>query len=83
MSTAYKPCIYNGASSKPSILVKNHHIDTTIWNDVKLVDSDIFINTPAKSGTTWTQEIVLQLLYNGRYEQILNVDSAMRCIYLD
>lgn len=43
----------------------NHHFDSTIWNDFKFRDDDIIISTYAKSGTTWMQQIVAQLLFNG------------------
>ena len=43
----------------------DHHFDSTIWNDFKFRDGDIIIGTYAKSGTTWTQQIVSQLLFNG------------------
>jgi aryl sulfotransferase len=43
----------------------NHHFDSTIWNDFKFRPDDIIIGTYAKSGTTWTQQIVSQLLFNG------------------
>lgn len=43
----------------------DHHTDSTIWNDFKFRDDDIIIATYAKSGTTWTQQIVSQLLYDG------------------
>lgn len=43
----------------------NHHFDSTIWNDFNFRDDDIIIATYAKSGTTWTQQIVAQLLFNG------------------
>ena len=41
----------------------NHHFDSTIWNDFDFRDDDIVISTYAKSGTTWTQQIVAQLLF--------------------
>ncbi|MDX2425035.1 MAG: sulfotransferase domain-containing protein [Cycloclasticus sp.] len=44
---------------------QNHHFDSTIWNDFKFRDDDIIIATYAKSGTTWMQQIVSQLLFNG------------------
>jgi aryl sulfotransferase len=43
----------------------NHHFDSTIWNDFGFRDDDIIIATYAKSGTTWMQQIVAQLLFNG------------------
>lgn len=43
----------------------NHHFDSTIWNDFKFRNDDIIIATYAKSGTTWMQQIVAQMLYNG------------------
>jgi len=51
-------------------LMQNHHVDTSLWDEIPLQDSDIFINSPAKAGTTWTQEIVCQLLYNGDYSAV-------------
>jgi len=43
----------------------NHHFDSTMWNDFKFRGDDIVIGTYGKSGTTWTQQIVAQLLFNG------------------
>lgn len=43
----------------------NHHFDSTVWNYFKFRDDDIVIGTWGKSGTTWTQQIVGQLLFNG------------------
>lgn len=43
----------------------SHHFDSTVWNDVRFRTDDIVIGTYAKSGTTWTQQIVAQLLFNG------------------
>ncbi len=39
--------------------------DSTIWNEFAFRDGDIIIATFAKSGTTWMQQIVGQLLFNG------------------
>lgn len=44
----------------------NHHFDSTIWNDFSFRDDDIIIATYAKAGTTWTQQIVSQLLFQGK-----------------
>lgn len=43
----------------------NHHFDSTIWNDFAFRDDDIIISTYAKSGTTWVQQIVSQLIFDG------------------
>ena len=43
----------------------NHHFDSTIWNDFAFRDDDVVIGTYAKSGTTWTQQIVAQLIFQG------------------
>jgi len=50
---------------KKSREIHTHHFDSTIWNDLKFRDDDIVIATYAKSGTTWTQQIIAQLLFNG------------------
>ncbi len=43
----------------------NHHFDSTVWNDFDFRDDDIIIATYGKSGTTWVQQIVVQLLFEG------------------
>jgi len=43
----------------------NHHMDSTLWNDFAFRDDDIIVGTYAKSGTTWTQQIVGQLVFQG------------------
>jgi aryl sulfotransferase len=45
--------------------LQNHHFDSTIWNDLRFRDDDIVIATYAKAGTTWTQQIIAQLLFAG------------------
>jgi aryl sulfotransferase len=44
----------------------NHHIDSTVWNDIEFRDDDIVISTYAKSGTSWMQQIVSQLIFQGQ-----------------
>lgn len=53
--------------------LQNHHFDSTIWNEFNFRDDDIIIATYAKSGTTWMQQIISQLLFNG--ESDLDVAS--------
>jgi aryl sulfotransferase len=43
----------------------NHHFDSTVWNDFAFRDDDIVIATYGKSGTTWMQQIVGQLVFKG------------------
>lgn len=43
----------------------NHHFDSTVWNDFQFRDDDVIIATYGKSGTTWVQQIVSQLIFNG------------------
>lgn len=40
-----------------------NHFDSTIWNDFVFRDDDIIISTYAKSGTTWMQQIIGQMLF--------------------
>jgi aryl sulfotransferase len=41
----------------------SHHFDSTIWNDFRFRDDDIIISTYAKSGTTWMQQMVAQMMF--------------------
>lgn len=43
----------------------SHHFDSTIWNDLQFRDDDIVIATYGKSGTTWTQQMIAQMLFGG------------------
>ena len=43
----------------------NHHMDSTVWNRFAFRNDDVVIATYAKSGTTWTQQIVGQLVFQG------------------
>jgi aryl sulfotransferase len=45
--------------------IHNHHFNSTSWNDFKFRNDDIIIATYAKSGTTWVQQIVSQLVFDG------------------
>jgi len=57
----------------------SNHFDSTVWNDFKFRDGDVIISTYAKSGTTWTQQIVGQILHNGAED----VDVAGLSPWLD
>ncbi|MFZ3033741.1 MAG: sulfotransferase domain-containing protein [Parvibaculum sp.] len=43
----------------------SNHFDSTIWNEFAFRPDDIVIATYAKSGTTWMQQIISQLIFNG------------------
>ncbi|MDL2403660.1 sulfotransferase domain-containing protein [Rhizobium mayense] len=45
--------------------IMNHHLDSTIWDEFVFRNDDIVVATYAKSGTTWTQQIIAQLLFDG------------------
>lgn len=45
--------------------IHNHHMDSTAWNDFAFHDGDVIVGTYAKSGTTWMQQIVGQLIFQG------------------
>ncbi|KAG9500548.1 hypothetical protein J7337_009029 [Fusarium musae] len=55
----------NGNMPKKTREESNHHMESSIWNDVKFRPDDIIITTYAKSGTTWVQQIVSQLIHQG------------------
>lgn len=46
-------------------VIRNHHMDSTRWDDFPLRPDDIVISTYGKSGTSWLQQIVAQLLFEG------------------
>ena len=52
--------------------VQNHHMDSTLWEGFAFRDDDVIVATYAKSGTTWTQQIVGQLIHQGRADVPIN-----------
>jgi aryl sulfotransferase len=59
--------------------IHDHHFDSTIWDDFVFRNDDIVVASYAKTGTTWTQQIVAQLLYNGAE----GIDLSTLCPWLD
>ena len=40
--------------------------DSSVWNEFRFRPDDVVIATYGKAGTTWTQQIVAQLIFGGR-----------------
>ena len=53
------------SNSFPAVtrIYQNHHLDSTRWQRYQPRADDIVISTSYKSGTTWMQEIVRQLVF--------------------
>jgi len=45
---------------------RNHHLDSPRWDVFETRPDDIVITTAYKSGTTWTQTIVANLIFDGQ-----------------
>ena len=63
---------------------QNWALDSTRWQHYRPRSDDIVITTSYKSGTTWTQEIVRQLIFLGQdTPQRDSVDVGELCPWLD
>ena len=49
--------------SEKSVVYRSRLTDNRIWTDFSLRDGDVIVATPPKCGTTWTQALVLSLLF--------------------
>lgn len=62
---------------------KYHLLDSTIWNEFRYRNDDIVISAHSKSGTTWVQQIVAQLLWNGaEHIKLSDVSLWLDCRFL-
>ena len=52
-------------SPKVTRVYQNHHLDSTRWELFDPRPGDVVVTTSYKSGTTWTQQILLALLHGG------------------
>jgi aryl sulfotransferase len=57
----------------------NQLLDSRMWNGFRFRPDDVVIATYAKAGTTWTQQIVAQLIFGGRE----GIDVATLSPWLD
>jgi aryl sulfotransferase len=55
--------------------MESNHFDSTVWNDFRFRDGDVVIATYGKAGTTWTQQIVGQVLFDGSDDVAVNQSS--------
>lgn len=46
----------------------DHHVDSAMWNGFPFRDDDNVLATYGKSGTTWTRQIVAELIFDGAGE---------------
>jgi len=56
--------VFQGLIEPP--VYESHHFNSTKWNGVKPRADDIVIVTAYKSGTTWMQQIVSEVLFQGQ-----------------
>ena len=55
-------------ADSPEVLhrYQNHHLDSTRWESYRPRNDDIIVSTSYKSGTTWMQAILVNLVFQGR-----------------
>lgn len=63
----------------PKKIIRNRFMDSTIWNGFPYKPDDIIIASYIKSGTTWLQQIISQLIFDGEE----NISVAQISPWLD
>lgn len=56
---------YESGLMNAKVIVQNDVVDSTRWNEFCFREKDIVIATFGKTGTTWVQQIVGQLIFQG------------------
>lgn len=64
MTEAFAPAAQTAFPVK-SREMHSHHFDSTMWNGFAFRGDDVVVASYAKSGTTWLQQIVAQLIFDG------------------
>lgn len=50
--------------------LKHCLMDSSLWDEFEFRDDDIIVATWQKAGTTWLQQIIAQLVFQGKTEGI-------------
>jgi aryl sulfotransferase len=65
MPVTFAPAAGPTTSPRKRREMHNHHFDSTVWNDLVFRRDDVVVASYAKAGSTWTQQIVAQLVFAG------------------